>query len=255
MPGRWSKVTVLVVALVALAACAVAQEPVRPDEMLLDATWVPCDDTTESLFIFRDGRTIFARHDQGIIFSIGSGLLSDLTGVVGRSKSFTDTGLLDSCTTLGVIADGPLFLLINSRRPSLQVKEIHERLEQLRRYARRKLDRMEGLAERAAALPDTAIESHPTLESERLAGLIYSSPVAAEWRCRGTVLVTAMVGVDGRVRRAFVDDARVRGKCASLLTMTALRAVLLAPFQPAQKSDGKEAVAWKRVEVVFGGNR
>jgi hypothetical protein len=64
--------------------------------------------------------------------------------------------------------------------------------------------------------------------------------------------VTALVGVDGRVRRAFVDDARVRGKCASLLTMTALRAVLLAPFQPATKSDGKGAIAWKKVEVVFG---
>lgn len=253
MPGRDRKAIFALLALLVVSTCAIAQTAERPDEMLLDATWVPCNDTTESLFIFRDGRTIFARHDQGIIFSIGSGLLSDLSNVIARARSFTDTGLLDSCSTLGVIADGPLFILINSRRPSLQVTEAHERLEQLRRYARRKLDRMEQLAERAAALPDTSIESRPTLESERLAGLIYSSPVAAEWRCRGSVLVTAMVGVDGRVRRAFVDDARVRGKCASLLTMTALRAVLLAPFQPAQKSGGQDAVAWKKVEVVFGG--
>jgi hypothetical protein len=242
----------IVTALLAAATCALAQTIDDPDEMLIDATWVPCNDTTESLFVFRDGRAIFARHDQGIIFNLGSGLLADLSNVVSRASSSTDTDLLDSCTTLGVILDGPRFMLINSRKPGIATREVHERLEQLRKYSRRKLDRMEQLAERAAALPDTAIESKPTLESETLAGLIYSSPVAAEWRCRGTVLVTAMVGVDGRVRRAFVEDARVRGKCASLLTMTALRAVLLAPFQPAQRTDGKDAAAWKKVEVVFG---
>lgn len=237
--------------LVAVYTC-VAQPALDADAMLVDATWVPCNDTTESLFVFRDGRTIFARHDQGIIFTLGSGLLADLIAVVERTQSTTETEKLDSCTTLGVILDGPRFLLINSRRATLGAKEIHGRLEQLRKYSRRKLDRMEQLAERAAALPDTSIESTPTLESETLAGLIYSSPIAAEWRCRGIVRVTAMVGFDGRVRRAFVEDARVRGKCASLLTMTALRAVLLAPFQPATKTDGKDAAAWKKVEVVFG---
>lgn len=255
MPGRHRKAISLISLLLVAATCARAQDTTHADEMLIDATWVPCTDTTESLYVFGDGRTIFARHDQGIIFEIGSGLLGDLRTVVSRAKSWTNTERLDSCTTLGVITDGPRFILINTRKPSLQVTEVHERLEQLRRYARRKLDRMEQLAERASATPDTAIESSPTLESETLAGLIYSSPVAAEWGCRGSVLVTAMVGVDGRVRRAFVDDARVRGKCASLLTMTALRAVLLAPFQPAQKTDGAEAAAWKRVEVMFGGRR
>jgi hypothetical protein len=249
-----AKAILLVVILLAgVTIAALAQDAADgPDEMLIDATWVPCDDTTESLFIFRDGRAIFARHDQGIIFNLGSGLLADLSNVVASSKSSTGTEALDSCTTVGAILAGPRFLLINSRKPTEGVKEVHARLEQLRKYSRRKLDRMEQLAERAAALPDTAINSTPTLESETLAGLIYSSPVAAEWRCRGSVLVTALVGVDGRVRRAFVDDARVRGKCASLLTMTALRAVLLAPFQPATKSDGKGAIAWKKVEVVFG---
>jgi hypothetical protein len=245
---------IVVIALLAIASASIApgQSIDSPDEMLVDATWVPCNDTTESLFVFRDGRTIFARHDQGIIFNLGSGLLADLGAVVARSQSHTDTDLLDTCTTVGVILDGPRFMLINSKRPSIRTKEVFAKLEQLRKYSRRKLDRMEQLAERAAALPDTSIESAPTLESETLAGLIYSSPVAAEWRCRGSVLVTAMVGIDGRVRRAFVEDARVRGKCASLLTMTALRAVLLAPFQPASTSEGKEAAAWKKVEVTFG---
>jgi hypothetical protein len=260
-PSLLATLVALVLATFVAGAVAFAQQaegegaPVTdPDEMLVDATWVPCNDTTESLFVFKDGRTIFARHDQGIIFSMGSGLLADLKNVVARAKSSTDSEGLDSCTTLGAILDGPRFVLINTRKPALAVQEIAGRLDQLRKYARRKLDRMDQLAERASQLPDTAIETSPTIESERLAGLIYSSPVAAEWRCRGRVLVTAMVGFDGRVRRAFVEDARVRGKCASLLTMTALRAVLLAPFQPAQRADGKEAAAWKKVEVMFGRN-
>lgn len=253
VPMRFALAVLL--ATYAVSMRMLAQSETGPDEMLIDATWVPCSDTTESLFIFRDGRAIFARHDQGIIFNIGSGLLADIVTVIERSKSITETEKLDSCTTLGVITQGPRFMLINTMRPSIHSRDVHARLERLRKYSRRKLDRMDQLAERASVLPDTSIESAPTFESETLAGLIYSSPVAAEWRCRGAVVVTAMVGVDGRVRRAFVEDARVRGKCASLLTMTALRAVLLAPFQPATRTNGKEAAAWKKVEVVFGARR
>src|SRR5688572_8153673 len=100
-------VVLLLFTLLAVSSCALAQSEPGPDEMLVDATWVPCTDTTESLFIFRDGRAIFARHDQGIIFTLGGGLLADIVAVVERSKSITETEKLDSCTTLGVIMDGP----------------------------------------------------------------------------------------------------------------------------------------------------
>jgi hypothetical protein len=242
----------LVLLLLLLPVLALAQGEPQSDSLLLDATFVPCTDSTESLFIFRDGRAIYAWYNQGIVFTINGALLADLQNAVGRAQSIIQKKLLDSCTTIGVILDGPRYLLINNRRPADGQLDLHDRLNRLRTFARRKLATIDRLSEKAAADPDTTIDSEPSIESEQLRRFIYASPVAQEWRCRGSVAVTAMVGADGRVRQAYVEKARVRGKCASLLTMTALRAVLLSTFQPALRKNGKPAAAWQHVEVTFG---
>ncbi len=223
------------------------------DELLLDATYVPCSDSTESFYVFEDGRIIYAWGGDGVVFSLGSGMLDDLKGVTENVVSHIDTTQLDSCTTLGVILNGPRYLLINVENPSPKVVELRDRLERIRKYARKKLERgVDRLIDIIESNPENSIKSDPAISPEILEQYIYDSPIAMEWRCRGTVNVTARIAADGTVRQAFVLDADVKGKCSSLLTMTALRAVLLSTFEPAVKSGGSPGAAWLKISVTFG---
>ena len=127
------------------------------DTILVDATYVPCTDTTESLLIFTSGRGIYARGKEGVLFSITTGLVDDMKDAVQKAQSATDTASLDSCTTVGVILAGPRFLLINNGAPTKQTKPIQIRLERLRKFARKKLeDAMERLSETSSQESDTA---------------------------------------------------------------------------------------------------
>jgi hypothetical protein len=249
------RLSLLLTLLLLLSAPVLAQTAANDDDsddLLVDATWVPCSDTTESLFIFRDGRSIYARGDKGVVFTIAGALLTDLQSVMDRSTSVVETKNLDSCATLGVILSGPRFLLINSRHPTAETRDMQIRLERIRKLGNRKLDdALDRLVQKLEEEPDTAIEAIPSVSQRELQRRMRNSPIAQEWRCRGTVIVSAMIGRKGEVRRAFVRDARVRGKCSSLLTMTALRAVLLSTFKPALKRNGHPASAWIQVSVPF----
>ena len=152
--------------LALLACSAVAQPaavpPVPPsdpfDTILVDATYVPCNDTTESMLIFTSGRGIYARGKEGVVFSITTGLVDDMKTAVMAAESATDTASLDSCTTVGVILAGPRFLLINNTAPTKQTKPIQVRLERLRKFARKKLESaMERLSEVSSEEPDTKL--------------------------------------------------------------------------------------------------
>ncbi len=217
--------------------------------MLLDATWVSCSDSTESLFIYNDGRAVFARYDRGMMLEIGSALLRDLHSAIDKATSRVDTAGLDSCATLGVVLAGPRYLLVNSRRPSEQMRDLDRRLERLRNYGRRQLELIGKLSSRADADDDTAAA---TVDEKSLRENIRPSDIAREWGCRGRVVVAVRVAYDGRIREAFVEDASVRGKCAALLTSTALRAVMRSAFQPALDRDGKAIASWLRIEFSFG---
>ncbi len=222
------------------------------NDLLVDATYVPCGDSTESIFIFRDGRAIYARGEQGAAFTVPALTLSDLQKAVAESKSTVDTRGLDSCTTVGAILAGPRFLLINSVQPTPETRDMQIRLERIRKLGRKRLDdAIDRLSQKLEEEADTTIEVEPSISRQELERRMRHSPIAQEWRCRGTVIVSAMIGKKGEVRRAFVREARVKGKCSSLLTMTALRAVLLSTFKPALKRNGKPATSWIQVEVPF----
>ena len=99
--------------------------------------------------------------------------------------------------------------------------------------------------------PDSNIQALPTVAPEEIRRKVRLSPIALEWKCRGTVTVAAMVTYQGRARMAFIRELKVRGKCASLLSATALRAVLLSTFEPATKRNGKPTTTWMEVVVPF----
>jgi hypothetical protein len=235
---------------------AYAQETTSAEGVLmLDATFVPCGDSTETLLVFRDGRAVYAYMDQGVMFPLGSTVTADLGAVVDRAVSTVETKGLDSCTTVGVILSGPRYLLINSRRPSPETKELQSRLEQIRKYARRKLPMIERLRNKAGETSDTTIDSEPWVASDELLENVAPSPIAREWRCRGSVQVAVNVDRSGKARQIYVERAAVKGKCSSLLTATAIRAVMESDFTPAVKLNGRNTAGWMQVEVTFGGRK
>ena len=123
----------------------------------------------------------------------------------------------------------------------------------LRKYARRRLERdIERTLEYIEQRPNTGVKTDPELDPETLNRSLYNSPIASTWRCRGVVTVTAQIDARGEVRRAFVDNTEAEGKCASLLVMTALRAVILSSFEPAVKIEGNTGAAWMNIVVRFG---
>lgn len=225
---------------------------VDPDDILVDATFVPCSDSTESLLILQDGRAVYALGERAASFTIAGALLTDLQTTVGESRSIVDTKKLDSCNTLGVILYGPRFLLINTKHPAADVKELYTRLERLRKFAQKKVDGViDRYSDQFEQDPDTNIQAFPTIGPGEIRNRVRLTPIAREWKCRGSVVVAAMVSPQGKARMAFVRQVKVRGKCGSLLSVAALRAVLLSTFQPAIKKNGKPTTTWMEVEVPF----
>jgi hypothetical protein len=236
--------------LLALAVTAAAQP--TSDDILVDATFVPCSDSVESLLILRDGRAVYALGKRGAMFTITGALLIDLQNVVDSTSSHVDTKKLDSCSTLGVILDGPKFILINTDKPAPQSRELHGRLERIRRLGQRKMDgTIERFGDDIGLQSDSNLLSEASIEPNEVRRRVRLSPIAREWRCSGTVNVAALVSHQGKVRQAFVQQVGVRGKCASLLVTTALRAVLLSSFEPATNKEGKAMGSWMEIEVPF----
>lgn len=237
--------------LLLAAAGVLKAQPQTVEGMLLDATYVPCSDSSESLFIYRDGRAIYALYDQGVMFDVGSSMMSDLEVALQQATSVVDTTGLDSCNTVGVVLAGPRYLLINNRRPAEATRDLQRRLERLRKYGRRKLEGMDRLILRAERDADSVVLRDVSIDLDALRQKIAPSSIAREWGCRGSVVVSVRIAYDGRLRSAFVEEARARGKCAALLTATALRAVIQTPFEPALGADGKPTASWIRVELVI----
>lgn len=244
-----------IVFLLLLAVPVLAQddEPEhRPDDLLVDATFVPCSDSTESLLILRDGRAVYAYGNRGASFNVTGALLTDLQRVVDSSESMVNTAEMDSCTTLGVILDGPRFLLINTANPSDASRDIHNRIDRIRKMASRKLD---GTIDRFGDKPGDEIDSNVVQEAVvspmEIRRHVRLSPIAREWRCSGSVFVVAQITNQGKARLAFVRRMKVRGKCTSVLAATALRAVLLADYDPATTKKGRPTASWIEVEVPF----
>ncbi len=245
------RLVAFLLALLAGVAVAMAQTDLNPDDILIDATFVTCSDTTESLLVLRDGRAIYAHGKRGSSLSIAGALLNDLKRVIDSCHSVVETNNLDSCNTIGVILEGPRYILLNPRRPSAEVRNLHNRLERLRTYARRRMEgTIDKFTEHVEAEPDPAIGTLPSVAPSEIRRKVQLSPIAREWRCGGTVTVAAMITYQGKVRQAFIRDVRTRGKCASVLSIMALRAVLLSKFEPATK-DGKPVVSWIEIEVPF----
>ena len=235
-----------------IAAAAAAQSDPNPDAILLDATFVECSDTTESLLVMRDGRTVYAYGKRGAVIVISDALLNDLQRVVDSTRSGVGTEGLDSCNTLGIILEGPRYLLINPRKPSPGARDLMNRVDRLRKYAQRRMDgTIDHFTERLEGEPDTNMLTLPSVAPADIRRKIRLSPVAREWRCSGTVVVAAMITNQGKVRQAFVRDVRSRGKCSSILSTTALRAVLLTEFEPATSRKGTPVLSWMEVEVPF----
>jgi hypothetical protein len=247
-------VTTLSALIISLATCVAQTQPQQtpdPNQMLLDATWVPCSDSTEAMYIFQDGRVIYAFGDQGTFFTINGALLNDLRTSIANVESAVETKHLDSCTTLGVILEGPRFILINNSKPTEDTRTLQGRLERLRKYAQRKLDKaMEKLTDQAADALQSE-QPQPAVPSGEFRRHLRLSPVAQEWRCKGTIVVAVKVGWTGEVKDAYIQSSRVRGKCASLLAIAAIRAAMLTKFEPAVSEEGKQKSGWMLVEVPF----
>ncbi len=111
---------------------------------------------------------------------------------------------------------------------------------------------IERLRNKAGESADTTIDSKPWVASAELLDNVAPSPIAREWRCRGAVQVAVQVDRQGKARQVFVEHADVKGKCSSLLTATAIRAVMESSFTPAVKNNGRNTAGWMHVEVRFG---
>jgi hypothetical protein len=241
-----------VLALVVYAVPLSAQPIGSPDDVILDATYVTCSDTAECMLILRDGTIIYALGSLGTAFKVAESMVLDLQTTMEGVASMVDTKNLDSCATLGLVLQGPRFVLINTDNPAKETISLYKGTERIRKLARRKLastiDRMTTQIESSI---DTLVHVLPSVLADDLREQGQVSPVAREWKCRGSIFVIAKVQFDGRVRQAFVIESRVKGKCAALLCATGLRAVLLSTFTPATRKNGKAISTWIRVEIPF----
>jgi hypothetical protein len=245
--------TVACLLLLALPIAAqTADDGLRPDDLLVDATFVPCNDSTESMLILRDGRAVYAIGNRGASFNVTGALLMDLQRVIDSTVSVVKPADMDSCSTLGVILEGPRFLLINTTKPSPEAHNLHDRLERIRKLGARRLDgTTDRFADRATAEPDTNIAQDVGVSPMEIRRHVRLSPIAREWRCSGSIFVAAQITNQGKARLAYVRQTRVRGKCISVLAATALRAVLLAEYAPAKNKHGRPTASWIEVEVPF----
>jgi hypothetical protein len=224
----------------------------RPDDLLVDATFVPCNDSTESMLILRDGRAVYAIGNRGASFNVLGAMLVDLQRVVDSAQSVVNPSEMDSCSTLGVILDGPRFLLINTSNPSKEAHDLDDRLERIRKMAARRLDgTLDHFGDKPDAELDSNISQEVSVSQMEIRRHLRLSPIAREWRCAGSVFVVAQITNQGKARLAFVRQAKVRGKCGPVLAATALRAVLLAEYAPAKNKRGKPTASWIEVEVPF----
>ncbi|MBS1912375.1 MAG: energy transducer TonB [Bacteroidetes bacterium] len=235
-----------------LAVQAHAQSEEDNNDLVIDATFVSCSDTTESLLILRDGRAIYALGNHGAAFSVSDLLLADLKKMIDTVKSSTSSKNMDSCATLGLIVEGPKFLLINRTKPSPGTRALYTEIERQRKIGERRMNgTIERFAEKAREEPDSTIETPASVEPVEIRKRVRLSPVAREWRCTGTVYAAVLITNKGKVLQAFVQKVQSRGKCASVLTTAALRAVLLATYQPATNHKGRPMNSWIQVEVPF----
>lgn len=246
----------LVAAALRTSAQTPPADPDSSEEVILDAVAVPCNDTTESILITRGGRMIYARGVRGITYMLDSAIMRDLNVVMKEMDSYVETDELDTCTTIGVILEGPRYVLLNSKRPNPDVRDLQLRVERLRRAARRKLDgTINNMSDRLEGSADTQVVQAPAITASELRRGRHVSPVLRQWRCHGTVTVVCRVQRDGHVRQAFVKDvSEGAGKCASLMVVGALRAVLLADFTPGARQSGRTAASWIQIDVPFTGN-
>ncbi len=245
-----------VLALVLAAAPLSAQPVGNPDDVILDATYVTCSDTSECMLILRDGRTIYALGTLGTAFNIAESMILDLQQTMEGVVSIVDTKNLDSCATLGLVLQGPRFVLINTDKPTKETMSLYKGIERIRKLARRRLaSTIERMTTQIESSVDTLVHVLPSVLADDLREQGQVSPVAREWKCRGSIFVIAKVQFDGRVRQAFVIESRVKGKCAALLCATGLRAVLLSTFTPATRKNGKPISTWIRVEIPFSASR
>lgn len=246
----------LLLAVLALAVGSPAFAQGEADDVVLDATFVHCNDTTESLLVLRDGRAVYAFGNRGAAFALAEVLVTDLLTMLDSTQSVTDTTNMDSCATLGLILEGPRYLLINTAHPAKSQRAICGRIDRLRTMGQRK---MEGTIERFAGKlieePDSNMLTPATAMPGEIRRRIRMSPVAREWRCTGSVFVAAWISNKGKVTQAFVQRVRSRGKCGSLLSTSALRAVLLATYEPATHRNGRPMACWTEIEVPFSRSR
>lgn len=224
--------------------------------IIVDATYVSCIDSTESIVILRSGRVVYALETLGISFKVFGPVLDELKRAMDTCSSIVETEGLDSCSTLGVILEGPKFILINTKKKDARTIGLFKAIERVRKMARKRLDpTMERMVRRIDVYNDSAVATLPSIAVDELRRQIDMSPVARGWKCRGSVFVTAKVEKSGKVLLAYVDEARVRGKCSALLSVVALRAILLSNFEPARRDNGKPIGSWVRIEVPFAGTR
>lgn len=251
--GRQGRVAGVQVDTTGRAIARLTQNRSAPkDSVVLDVTWLSCGDTVESLLMMKDGTTIYAAGNSGVVFRLGESMREGVERIIAPLRSQTDTSGLDSCTTIGVVLSGPRYLLLNRRRPTDRTRDFLYELTTLRKYAERRFERdidrsLDHIEKRSDIEAEFA--TTPKVDLYTLEYSLYLSPIVRTWRCRGHVRVTAQIDARGSVRRAFVDAAPVDGKCAALLVSTALRGVLLSEFAPAEDVDGRAGAAWVNVDV------
>ena len=160
----------------------IQEESAPEDSVLLDATWMLCEDSTESLLMMRDGATIYAVGDRGVAFRIGSAHLAQVQSTVSPIDSQVDTAGLDSCNTIGLILSGPRYLLLNRRGPTDATRDLLTELRSLRKYARRRMGRDIDRSIANVNRPNAEeLVSDPTLHAGSLERGLYRSPIVRTW--------------------------------------------------------------------------
>jgi len=77
--------------VVTITTASAGQTDTDYDSIVVDATYVPCSDSTESLLVFRSGRAIYAYRNRGVVFTLTTAILDDMVAAATRAQSITET--------------------------------------------------------------------------------------------------------------------------------------------------------------------
>lgn len=221
-------------------------------EPVVEAMYLRCNDTNESIMVFADKSVYYARGSQAFLYVMMSDEYEIIQNLDNKAKSYVNKDNLDTCNMVAVVMRGNRYVLTNPDTPDTETKDIVMRLDLLKKDIRQKMyNSIDKFSKRADEI-DSNVVQEASVKQDQIQKNLYTSLITKQWQCKGKVTLKALVNSRGQSKRAYVSNVNSESKCSPLLAMAALRAVNLSSFNAATNLNSENVSSWITVEIEFG---